>query len=280
MNVFERAYNANKSVTDRVRLLFAPVLEARDDANQTRNEYTTEENIRNLERLLRDRGLLREGSYLARDMQRILDSLRSKRNNGSVAEIPGEYRRMYDKIDEYEKSGKFPIPKGHSIRQGVFSIARSMDELKAEVKEAFPGAKVQEQGNKLIFTMFLAHKKRAHLMICPLSMSSPVSLLFTNCCRRICVFGVPNYICCHSNFMTTTDREFHLCFIYICCHRICVTVMATRTRTRKNFSTRYLIHFHIIHLVHELFHFIFLLTILSVVFVAFWSLYPRSEKSV
>ena len=151
--MFERAYNANKSVTDRVRLLFAPVLEARDDANQTRNEYTTEENIRNLERLLRDRGLLREGSYLARDMQRILDSLRSKRNNGSVAEIPGEYRRMYDKIDEYEKSGKFPIPKGHSIRQGVFSIARSMDELKAEVKEAFPGAKVQEQGNKLIFTM-------------------------------------------------------------------------------------------------------------------------------
>jgi len=151
--VFERAYNANKSVTDRVRLLFAPVLEARDDANQTRNEYTTEENIRNLERLLRDRGLLREGSYLARDMQRILDSLRSKRNNGSVAEIPGEYRRMYDKIDEYEKSGKFPIPKGHSIRQGVFSIARSMDELKAEVKEAFPGARAQEQGNKLIFTM-------------------------------------------------------------------------------------------------------------------------------
>ena len=34
-----------------------------------------------------------------------------------------------------------------------FSIARSMDELKAEVKEAFLGAKVQEQGNKLIFTV-------------------------------------------------------------------------------------------------------------------------------
>lgn len=28
-----------------------------------------------------------------------------------------------------------------------------MDELKAEVKEAFPGAKVQGSGNKLIFTM-------------------------------------------------------------------------------------------------------------------------------
>ena len=28
-----------------------------------------------------------------------------------------------------------------------------MDELKAEVKEAFPGARAQEQGNNLIFTM-------------------------------------------------------------------------------------------------------------------------------
>ena len=28
-----------------------------------------------------------------------------------------------------------------------------MDELKAEVKEAFPGARAQESGNKLIFTM-------------------------------------------------------------------------------------------------------------------------------
>ena len=93
LNVFERAYNANKSVTDRVRKLFVPVLEARDDANQTRNEYTTEENIRNLERLLRDRGLLREGSYLAGDMRRVLNSLRTEGDNGSVANIPGEYER-------------------------------------------------------------------------------------------------------------------------------------------------------------------------------------------
>ena len=153
LTVFERSYQSVKKVTQKAVDLFNALREARDDANQTREEYSTEENIRNLKRLLRNRGLLREGSYLARDMQRILDSLRSKRNNGSVAEIPGEYRRMYDKIDEYEKSGKFPIPKGHSIRQGVFSIARSMDELKAKVKEAFPGAKVQESGNKLIFTM-------------------------------------------------------------------------------------------------------------------------------
>ena len=149
LTVFERSYQSVKKVTQKAVDLFNALREARDDANQTREEYSTEENIRNLERLLRNRGLLREGSYLARDMQRILDSLRSKRNNGSVAEIPGEYRRMYDKIDEYEKSGKFPIPKGHSIRQGAFSNARSMDELKAEVKEAFPGAKVQESGNFL-----------------------------------------------------------------------------------------------------------------------------------
>ena len=34
-----------------------------------------------------------------------------------------------------------------------FSIARSMEEIKAETIEAFPGAKVQESGNKLTFTM-------------------------------------------------------------------------------------------------------------------------------
>ena len=43
-------------------------------------------------------------------------------------------------------------PTSRSEESG-FSIARSMDELKAEVKEAFPGAKVQESGSKLIFTM-------------------------------------------------------------------------------------------------------------------------------
>ena len=43
-------------------------------------------------------------------------------------------------------------PTSRSEESG-FSIARSMDELKAEVIEAFPGSKVQEQGNKLIFTM-------------------------------------------------------------------------------------------------------------------------------
>lgn len=59
--------------------------------------------------------------------------------------------------------GLLTKPKGHSIRQGAFSIARSMDELKAEVKEAFPGAKVQESGNKLTFTMPNGQKVTATL---------------------------------------------------------------------------------------------------------------------
>ena len=85
---------------------------------------------------------------------------------------------------------------------------------------------------------FLAHKKRAHLMICPLAVSIPVSLLFTNTSACVLCF---KYICCHSNFMSTTDREFHLCFIYVSnrgkatssYHRICITVMTTRTRKNR-----------------------------------------------
>ena len=98
----------------------------------------------------------------------------------------------------------------------------------------------------------------------PLSMSSPVSLLFTH----------------HTGAQPTACV---LCFVYICRHSICATVMATRTRAtraimvRKRCTSPYHVQFHIVHLVHELFHFIFLLTSLSVVF-AFCSLYPRKQK--
>ena len=56
---------------------------------------------------------------------------------------------------DYERifgSGKNSIRPTSRSEESGFSIARSMDELKAEVKEAFPGAKVQESGNKLTFT--------------------------------------------------------------------------------------------------------------------------------
>ena len=43
-------------------------------------------------------------------------------------------------------------PTSRSEEDG-FSIARSMDDFKVEVKGAFPNAKVQEDGNKLSMTM-------------------------------------------------------------------------------------------------------------------------------
>ena len=67
---------------------------------------------------------------------------RSNARHGGTAQFkerPGNHQNSIRPTSRSEKSG--------------FSIARSMDELKAEAKEAFPGAKVQESGNKLIFTM-------------------------------------------------------------------------------------------------------------------------------
>ena len=83
------------------------------------------------------------------------------------------------------------------------------------------------------------------------------------CCHRICVFGVPHYISCH---------------------RICITIMEARTGTFLAptgiaSSTRYLIHFHIIHLVLiHLIHFIFLPTSLRVVFLLSVLYIPETGK--
>ena len=142
LNIFNRVYKASARITQRIRDLFNGLKEARDNAKQARDEYTTVENVRNLERLLRDRGQLREGSYLARDIQRVLNALRNPRDNGGVAEeIPGEFAHMYDRIDKLEKklklsgtnlssrqqntdSEKTDTPK-HSETQGAFSIAQN-----------------------------------------------------------------------------------------------------------------------------------------------------------
>jgi hypothetical protein len=55
------------------------------------------------------------------------------------------------------------------------------------------------------------------------------------------------------------------------------TIRTTIIRINVPLASSHLIQFHIVHFVHELFHFIFLLTVLSVVF-AFCSLYPRKQK--
>ena len=168
------------------------------------------------------------------------------------------------------------------------------------LKEAFPGAKVQESGNKLIFTMpngqkvtFTFHEsitvsddelsraKREHGIDQRVTVTvegyaesvgknlhgqgflamqvKPVSLL------------VWFYLC---NFFPPCIW----CFVYISCHRICITVMEARTRTFLTptgiaSSTGCLVQFHIVHLVHKfLIHFVFLLTIMGVVSVACCSL--------
>lgn len=58
---------------------------------------------------------------------------------GAPAEAAGNHQNSIRPTSRSDESG--------------FSITRSMDELKAEAREAFPNAKVQEQGNKLIMTM-------------------------------------------------------------------------------------------------------------------------------
>ena len=135
LNIFERAYSAaHEKVTNRIRDLFKGLKGARDDANGTRNGYTTKENIENLARLLRDRGQLREGSYLARDVQRVLDALGSGGDSSSVAEIPGEYKRMYDRIEELEQSGKFSY--GDNGRRSDYQGASSMPKIRKMLEAA------------------------------------------------------------------------------------------------------------------------------------------------
>ncbi len=106
-----------------------------------------------MERLLRGKGKLRDGSNLARTLRRAIDAGIDKDVSSEVTAIPGEFRQMYNRAQKVLGIKDISSIIKHSIRQSAFSNARSMDELKAEVKEAFPDAKMQEQGNKLIFTM-------------------------------------------------------------------------------------------------------------------------------
>ena len=98
--------------------------EAYQDATAKRREFTTEENVSNLARLLRSQNKAREGSYLAKDLQRVIDARRNG-NTNELTQIPGEYRSMYNQIEEILgiKQGQYSIAPKHSDNQGAFSVA-------------------------------------------------------------------------------------------------------------------------------------------------------------
>lgn len=111
--------------------------EAYQDATAKRREYSTEENVRNLARLLRGQNKAREGSYLARDLQRVIDA----RRNGNIDEltqIPGEYRSMYNQVEkilgitnQYSVS-KHSQYEGASLDVEYFSAIRDMENAKSD----------------------------------------------------------------------------------------------------------------------------------------------------
>ena len=72
-----------------------------------------------------------------------------ERGGGIFDERPGGMGQRTGEAGNQQKSIR---PTSRSEEDG-FSIARSMDDFKVEVKEAFPNAKVQEDGNKLSMTM-------------------------------------------------------------------------------------------------------------------------------
>ena len=98
--------------------------EAYQDATAKRREFTTEENVSNLARLLRSQNKAREGGYLAKDLQRVIDARRNG-NTNELTQIPGEYRSMYNQIEEILgiKQGQYSIAPKHSDNQGAFSVA-------------------------------------------------------------------------------------------------------------------------------------------------------------
>lgn len=75
---------------------FTKIREVFENAVKQRYEYTTTENIRNLERLLRGKGRAREVSNLARTLQRAIDAGTDSDVLSEVTE-PTETRN-YDKI--------------------------------------------------------------------------------------------------------------------------------------------------------------------------------------
>lgn len=97
--------------------------EAYQDATGKRRELTTEENVSNLARLLRSQNKAREGSYLAKDIQRLIDAGRNG-NINELTQIPGEYRSMYTKAEKILGiKEEYSVAPKHSDEQGAFSVA-------------------------------------------------------------------------------------------------------------------------------------------------------------
>jgi len=104
-----------------VKLAKYALREAYKDATEQRKAYTTPETVSNLARLLQRQNKARKGSYLARDLQRVIDAGRTGLAN-ELMQIPSEYRSMYTKAEKI-LGIKYSATK-HSDK-GAFSYGRT-----------------------------------------------------------------------------------------------------------------------------------------------------------
>jgi N12 class adenine-specific DNA methylase len=137
LKVFERAYEATGKVTNRIKILFREAKEALEDVEEQRNQFTTEQNIADLARLLRGQGKIRKGDYLTEDVRGLLNAFRTGGNTGRLIQVPGEYARMAERIKKYAQEIKLSYQNNgkHSDNQGAFSNGK-MNEAERLRREA------------------------------------------------------------------------------------------------------------------------------------------------